>query len=145
MGAALGFVTFFAAYLLPYVVSGNESKFSLTFDQSIYGSTLSILEKFSTQGVTAASGLLLAGAIMIVVGGAYGVRPRIGASFGIAGMVVETVGKFLSATGASFSIDSFGAGYWILWITALGTMAAAIWVWRDERGTGAKATKGWSR
>jgi len=145
LGATLGFLTFFAAYFLPFVRGTNEPWLDLAMANSIVGSTVSMLGNLSSKGVSPSSLVLLLGAIMIVSGGAFGVYPKAGSVLGVAGMVVETVGESLSAAGKAISIADYGVGYWVLWLAAIGTLAAMLWVWRDERPQPKEeSSKGWS-
>ena len=144
LGAALGFVTFFAAYFLPFVRSAGEPWLDLNINQSVYGNTISALGKLSTQANPMIPILLTAGAMLIVTGGAFGVRPIAGATLGIAGMIAATFGDYLQSSG--FRITSYGAGYWVLWGLAVTTLVAALWARRDERGPReAKPAKEWSK
>lgn len=146
LGATLGFVTFFAAYFLPFVRGTNEPWADLTMANSVVGSTISMLGHLSSEGLGPSSVVLLVGAIMIVAGGAFGVYPKTGSVLGVAGMVVETVGESLSAAGKGVSIADYGVGYWVLWLAAIGTLAAMLWVWRDERPPPKEeSAKGWER
>jgi hypothetical protein len=145
LGATLGFATFFAAYFLPFARGANEPWLGLTMANSIFGSTLSALENLSSRGSDSSAIILVVGAVMIVAGGTLGVRPEAGAVLGVAGMVAGTLGEYLSSAGRGISLANYGAGYWVLWATAIGTLAATLWVWRDERPLHEKkSAKGWS-
>jgi len=146
LGATLGFVTFFAAYFLPFVRGVNEPWLDVAVANSLVGSTVSTLGSLSSKGLGSSSAMLVFGAILIVSGGAFGVRPKAGSVLGVAGMVVETLGESLSQPGRGTSLASYGVGYWMLWATAIGTLGAVLWVWRDERPPPQKeSAKGWER
>jgi hypothetical protein len=147
LGAALGFATFFAFYFLPFKVAAGDPSWALTSADSLYGMAAEAVAGLATpRGIGLPAIAVLFGAVALVVGGAFGVNPKVGGTLDVVGMASASIGRSMMSSREGFALAAFGGGFWVLWATTAVTVCAAAWMWYGQRSReGKPSAKGWSK
>jgi hypothetical protein len=129
VGWAIGLASLFSVFFLPFwnLTSVSDTQFDTLYVAlrfTVYN--LGTILQWNIAQATVLALLTLGASALVALSGVLGTYPRGAGAAGVVGMLGLTAGPFLLFPGNTFSFDSFGIGFWALWVLSIANLFVGI-------------------
>ncbi|MBI3859566.1 MAG: hypothetical protein HY296_04930 [Thaumarchaeota archaeon] len=131
LGIILGIVILATIFLVPF---GTGSQ-----DATLYGAVGPVLSDLGGLQASGDSAAIVYGYIwvvafiLLVIAGLVGIFPLGTGVLGVVGMAMITAAPFLVYPSGQVALST-GAGFFVIWIASIASLAASFWHWKKKAG-----------